>query len=116
MAKLRGRIMKMSQTVSGQSQSGHAYQMKNFIIAVQKLNSETGQMEIDENNTPMLTVFGRTCEYLSKIPVGDMIEVNYEIEGSRYRDEHGEVKIRTRISVKRIEHLKPQNPWRDINC
>ena len=115
MATMRGRIVYIYPTEQKTSKEGKAYKQRDFVIALQKVNTETGAVEIDETNTPLLSVFGRRCDYIGSIPVGNMVDITYEIHGSRYRGSDGKERIQTHVRVTNVQMLKRDNPWADIN-
>lgn len=102
-------------TEQKQTKEGKAFQQRDFVVALQKINQETGAVEFDENNTPLLSVFGRRCEYVGNIPVNSVVNISYEIKGSRYRGADGKERIVTSVRVTGVEMVKRENPWADIN-
>lgn len=106
MAKLTGRVVYVYPTQQLQSKStGNQFQKRDFVMAVQSFDRDTGEPTIDRENTPQLTLTGDRCTQLDNIVVGQMVSVSYSLRGRRYRDENNKEKIITDINVFSVNPL-----------
>lgn len=99
MAKLTGKILYIYPTQQLTSKSGNAFQKRDFVVAMQSFDRDTGEATIDNDNTPVLTLTGDRCSQLDNIKQGDIVTVDFYLRGRRYRDEAGKEKIITDINV-----------------
>lgn len=99
MAKLTGKIIYIYPTQQLTSKSGNAFQKRDFVVAMQSFDRDTGEATIDNDNTPVLTLTGDRCSQLDSIKQGDIVTVDFYLRGRRYRDETGKKKIITDINV-----------------
>lgn len=103
MAKITGKIVYIYPTQQLQSKSGSTFQKRDFVVAIQSLDRDTGEPTIDEGNTPVLTITGDRCSQLDSIKPGDIVTVDFYLRGRRYRDEAGKEKIITDINVSSVK-------------
>lgn len=99
MAKLTGKIIYIYPTQQLISKSGNAFTKRDFVLAVQSFDRDTGEPTIDEDNTPLLTLTGDRCSQLDNITPGQIVTVDFYLRGRRYRDEQNKEKILTDINV-----------------
>ncbi|MDE5858550.1 MAG: DUF3127 domain-containing protein [Muribaculaceae bacterium] len=99
MAKLTGKIIYVYPTQQLTSKSGNAFTKRDFVLAVQSFDRDTGEPTIDEDNTPLLTLTGDRCSQLDNIAPGQIVTVDFYLRGRRYRDEQNKEKILTDINV-----------------
>ena len=99
MAKLTGKIIYVYPTQQLTSKSGNAFTKRDFVIAMQSFDRDTGEPTIDEDNTPLLTLTGDRCSQLDNITPGQIVTVDFYLRGHRYRDEQNKEKILTDINV-----------------
>ncbi|MBD5374327.1 MAG: DUF3127 domain-containing protein [Bacteroides sp.] len=106
MAKLTGKILYIYPTQQLTSKSDNPFTKRDFVLVVQSYDRDTGEPTIDEGNTPLLTLTGDRCSRLDNFQVGQMVEVEYNLRGRRYRDKQNKEKIITDINVTSV---RPQN-------
>lgn len=99
MAKFTGKIIYVYPTQQLTSKSGNSFTKRDFVLAVQSFDRDTGEPTIDEENTPMLTLTGDRCSQLDNIQKGQIVTVDFYLRGRRYRDEQNKEKIITDINV-----------------
>lgn len=99
MAKISGKIVYIYPTQQLQSKSGNAFYKRDFVIAVQSFDRDTGEPTIDEDNIPMLSLTGDRCSQLDTIRHGDIVTVDFYLRGRRYRGDDGKERIITDINV-----------------
>lgn len=99
MAKITGQLLHVYPTQQLQSKSGNQYQKRDFVIAVQTFDRDTGEPTVDPENTPQLTVTGDRCAQLDNIVKGQMVTVTYSLRGRRYRGEDNKERIINDINV-----------------
>lgn len=107
MAKITGKIICIYPTQQLQSKSGNAFYKRDFVIAVQSFDRDTGEPAIDESNTPLLSLTNDRCTQLDSVRVGHIVTVDFYIRGRRYRDDSNKEKIITDINVTSV---RPHNP------
>ena len=115
MAKINGRVIYVyPSTVITSKSSGNSVTKRDFVIAAQRFDPDTGAPTIDETNTPMLTVVGEDrAAALDGVRPGDMVTVTYGLRGRRYRDSEGRERIITDINVTAVTPQRmaaPQPP------
>lgn len=99
MAKITGKIIYVYPTEQMVSKSGNAFQKRDFVIAVQSFDRDTGEPTIDEDNTPQLTLTGDRCPQLDNITPGQIVTVDFYLRGRRYRDQNNKERILTDVNV-----------------
>lgn len=99
MAKLTGKVLYIYPTQQLVSKSGNEFQKRDFVVAMQSFDRDTGEPTIDTENTPVLTLTGDRCSQLDSIAVGQIVTVDFYIRGRRYRDENNKERIITDINV-----------------
>lgn len=52
MATIKGRMVYIYPTQQLTSKSGNAFQKRDFVFAVQRFDPDTGEVSVDEDNTP----------------------------------------------------------------
>lgn len=102
MATIKGKMIYIYPTQQLTSKSGNAFQKRDFVFAVQRFDPETGEVSIDEENTPMLSVTGDRCLQLDPLKPGDAITVSYNLRGRRYRRDDGKETIINDIDVRSV--------------
>lgn len=102
MAKITGKILHIYPTQQLTSKSGNAFTKRDFVVAVQSFDRDTGAPTIDDDNTPQLSLTGDRCSQLDGIRRGDIVTIDYFLRGRRYRGEDGVEKIITDINVSSV--------------
>lgn len=111
MATIKGKMIYIYPTQQLTSKSGNAFQKRDFVFAVQRFDPETGEVSIDEENTPMLSVTGDRCLQLDPLKPGDAITVSYNLRGRRYRRDDGKETIINDIDVRSVRgEFQPKQP------
>lgn len=116
MAKITGRVVYIYPAVEIPSKTpgNPPFHKRDFVIALQTFDRDTGEAAIDEDNTPILTMTGDRCSQLESVAVGQMVAVTYGLRGRRYRDNDGKEKIITDINVTSVGAMRggyvPQSP------
>lgn len=103
MAKLTGKIIYIYPTQQLTTKNGNAFQKRDFVVAMQSFDRDTGEATIDNDNTPVLTLTGDRCSQLDNIKQGDIVTVDFYLRGRRYRDDAGKEKIITDINVTSVK-------------
>ena len=107
MAKLTGRVVYIYPTqVIKSKATGNDFQKRDFVIAMQYFDRDTGESTVDETNTPLLTITGDRCQQLDDVRVGQMVTVTYGIRGRRYRDSDNKERIITDINVSSVVPIR----------
>lgn len=99
MAKITGKVLYIYPAQQLTSKSGNAFSKRDFVIAVQRFDPDTGEATIDDTNTPQLTLTGDRSSQLENIKQGDIVTVDYYLRGRRFRGEDNKEKIITDINV-----------------
>ncbi|MBD5242082.1 MAG: DUF3127 domain-containing protein [Barnesiella sp.] len=99
MAKLTGKVLFIYPTQQLTAKSGNAFSKRDFVLAVQSFDRDTGEPTIDTENTPQLSLTNDRCSQLDNIAVGQIVTVDFYLRGRRYRDEQNKEKIITDINV-----------------
>lgn len=110
MATIKGKMVYIYPVQQLTSKSGNAFQKRDFVFAVQRFDPDTGEVSVDEDNTPMLSVTGDRCALLDRIKAGDHITVTYSLRGRRYRRDDGKEAIINDIDVRaiRLDAIRPE--------
>lgn len=82
--KIKGRVMIITPTQSFAAKSGNSYQSRYVVIQAIRYDQYTGQPTVDPENTPKFTFFNKQCETLDNIKVGDIVTVNFDIQGKSF--------------------------------
>ena len=106
MAKITGKILYIYPTQLLTSKSGNTFTKRDFVLAMQSFDRDTGEPTIDEGNTPLLSLTNDRCSQLDSVRIGQIVSVDFYIRGRRYRDEQNKEKIITDINVTSV---RPQN-------
>lgn len=111
MAKITGKILYIYPAQQLTSKSGNAFTKRDFVIAVQRFDPDTGEATIDDTNTPQLTLTGDRSSQLDNIKQGDIVTVDYYLRGRRFRGEDNKEKIITDINITSVRlnavYLRP---------
>lgn len=99
MAKITGKVLYIYPAQQLTSKSGNAFSKRDFVLAVQRFDPDTGEATIDDTNTPQLTLTGDRSSQLDNVKQGDIVTVDFYLRGRRYRDESNKEKIITDINV-----------------
>lgn len=105
MAKLTGKVLYIYHTQQLTSKSGNTFNKRDFVIAMQSFDRDTGEPTIDESNTPLLSLTNDRCAQLDNIKVGQIVGVDFYLRGRRYRDENNKEKIITDINVTSVRPI-----------
>lgn len=111
MATIKGRMVYIYPTQQITSKSGNTFQKRDFVFAVQRFDPDTGEVSVDKDNTPMLSVTGDRCALLDRIKAGDSITVTYSLRGRRYHRDDGKEAIINDIDVRaiRLDAIRPES-------
>lgn len=99
MAKITGKVLYIYPAQQLTSKSGNAFSKRDFVIAAQRFDPDTGEATIDDTNTPQLTLTGDRSSQLDNIKQGDIVTVDFYLRGRRFRGEDNKEKIITDINV-----------------
>lgn len=102
MAKITGKVLYIYPAQQLTSKSGNAFSKRDFVLAVQRFDPDTGEATIDETNTPQLTLTGDRSSQLDNIKQGDIVTVDFYLRGRRFRGEDNKEKIITDINVSSV--------------
>ena len=106
--KITGSILIIEPTQSLVStKTGNSYTKRDLIIAVRTFDPHTGQPEVNRDNTPKLTFMGDRCRDLDQFKVGDIVVVDFDINGRSY-DKDGKTEYFTEVRPFRIALNKQQ--------
>ncbi|MDE6651393.1 MAG: DUF3127 domain-containing protein [Paramuribaculum sp.] len=105
MAKLTGKVLYIYPTQQLTAKSGNAFSKRDFVLAVQSFDRDTGEPTIDTENTPQLSLTNDRCTQLDNIAVGQIVTVDFYLRGRRYRDESNKEKIITDINVTSVRGI-----------
>lgn len=109
MAKITGQVVYVYPTQQLQSKTtGNQFTKRDFVIAVQTFDRDTGEPTIDAENTPQLTITGDRCSQLDNISVGQIVSVTYSLRGRRYRGDDNKERIITDINVSSVTPIGEQ--------
>lgn len=112
MAKITGQVVYVYPTQQLQSKTtGNQFTKRDFVIAVQTFDRDTGEPTIDTENTPQLTITGDRCSQLDNIQKGQMVSVSYSLRGRRYRGDDNKERIITDINVSSVTPIGEQRQW-----
>lgn len=112
MATIKGKMLYIYPTQQLTSKSGNTFQKRDFVVAVQRFDPETGEVSVDDDNTPVFSVFGDRCPQLDALKAGDTVTVTYNLRGRRYRDDNNKERIINDIDVRSVrgENQPAQQP------
>ncbi len=102
MAKITGKVLYIYPTQQLTSKSGNAFTKRDFVIAAQSFDRDTGEATIDDTNTPMLSLTGDRCSQLDSIKTGDIVAVDFYLRGRRFRGDDNKEKVITDINVSSV--------------
>ncbi len=105
MAKITGKILYIYPTQQITLKNGNTFNKRDFVIAVQSFNRDTGEPTIDESNTPLLSLTNDRCALLDNIKTGQIVSVDFYLCGRRYRDDNNKEKIITDINVTSVRPI-----------
>ncbi len=111
MAKITGQVVHVYPTQQLQSQTtGNSFTKRDFVIAVQTFDRDTGEPTIEHDNTPQFTMLGERCSQLDNIAKEQLVSVSYAIRGRRYRGEDKKERIITDINVSSVSPIETATP------
>lgn len=104
MSKIIGQLIYIYPEVSAPLKSGEGtFVKRDFVIAVQRFDPDTGEPTIDTDNTPMFTLFGADrVHQLDALKIGDIVSITYFLRGRKYRDSEGKERLATDIYVQSV--------------
>lgn len=105
MAKLTGKVLYIYPTQQLTAKSGNAFQKRDFVVAVQSFDRDTGEPTIDSENTPQLTLTGERCSQLDSVAVGQIVSVDFYLRGRRFRGDDNKEKIITDVNVTSVRGI-----------
>ncbi len=100
--RIKGRVVILTPTQTFASKSGNPYQSRFMVIIAIRYDQYTGQPTEDPDNTPKFTFFGRQCEQLDNIKIGDIVTVSFDIQGRAF-DKDGQRDYFTEIRPFRVD-------------
>lgn len=100
--KLKGVVIELTPTQTFSSKNGNSYTSRYLVIQTIKFDQYTGKPTIDPENTPKFTFFGKQCEVLNNIKFGDIVTVNFDIQGRAY-DKDGKREYFTEVRPFRVD-------------
>lgn len=83
--KITGTVLAVSQPFNiTSSKTGNTITKRDLIITVRLFDQYTGQPTEDSDNTPKFTFVGDRCRDLDQFKVGDIVTVDFDINGRAY--------------------------------
>ena len=111
--QLIGKIIAINQieTVASKSDSTKTFQRRQVYLDCSRYDSITGE-QLQENK-PLLEFGGKGLEQLNELvnqglKKGDLVSVEFAVQGTSYKDAHGNTKNYTGIRPYGIERYKPR--------
>ena len=111
--QLIGKIIAINQieTVASKSDSTKTFQRRQVYLDCSRYDSITGE-QLQENK-PLLEFGGKGLEQLNELvnqglKKGDLVSVEFAVQGTSYKDAHGNTKNYTGIRPYAIERYKPR--------
>lgn len=111
--QLIGKIIAINQieTVASKSDSTKTFQRRQVYLDCSRYDSITGE-QLQENK-PLLEFGGKGLEQLNELAnqglkKGDLVSVEFAVQGTSYKDAHGNTKNYTGIRPYAIERYKPR--------
>ena len=112
--QLIGKIIAINQieTVASKSDSTKTFQRRQVYLDCSRYDSITGE-QLQENK-PLLEFGGKGLEQLNELAnqglkKGDLVSVEFAVQGTSYKDAHGNTKNYTGIRPYAIERYKPKS-------
>lgn len=100
--KIKGRVTVLTPTQTLMAKSGNSYQSRYMVITAIRYDQYTGQPTEDPENTPKFTFFGKQCEALDNIKIGDIVTVSFDLNGRAY-DKDGQREYFTEVRPFRVD-------------
>lgn len=109
---LSGQIIAIGQTQTIASKNGgNPLVKREFVIRTLRFNPNDGTPELSERNTPILEINGQdNVTVLDGFRPGDVVKVEFTIEGRSYEDQNHQVKYFNSVRAYRVEKLNVRLP------
>lgn len=104
---IKGKIYKVL-PVASKEHNGKTYLNRDVILDCSTFDQYTGERR---DNFPSFNFYGSKCEELNNYNQGDIIEITYNLNGSKYPDKvTKEEKYYTKLSAFKIERIGQNQP------
>lgn len=109
---MSGRIEFIGEVQTIPSKKGNQPLIKReFVIRAMRFDPVEGTPELSEYNTPIFEMQGQDkVAMLNAFKVGDVVKVNFVVEGTTYEDENHQIKRFNRVRALSLEKLNIQLP------
>lgn len=105
--QLTGKVLYIYPSQQITSKDGSKTIMKrSIVIDCTRFDPYTGERGIE--NTPLLEFTGDKCNELDKFQVGQVVNISFDVKGTKYRDNEGVERIFTSVRPYRIELRQTQ--------
>lgn len=107
--QITGKILYIYPTQQLPSKDGSkTYLKRGIVIDCTRLDPYTGERGFE--NTPLLEFIGDKCSELDNYQIGQIVNITFDVQGTRYRNKDGVEQIFTRVQPYRIEPRLTQQP------
>lgn len=100
---VRGRIVEIGQVERIQTKGGSIIEKLECVLDASRYDAFTGEKGYDI--FVVLEFMKDKIEHIQKYKVGDVVEIFFELTGSRYQNQQGETKYTTRARAYKVEPI-----------
>lgn len=95
---ISGKVIAISQVQNVQSKdaSKQPTQMRQLLLDCTRFDPYTGERS-EYENTPIFDFLGENMRLLEGIQPNDVVTISFDVNGYKYKDEHGKTKVFTYI-------------------
>lgn len=117
--RITGTVLAIGQPFIITSQkTGNTITKRDLVITVRLFDPHTGQPTEDNGNTPKLTFMGDRCRDLDQFKAGDIVTVDFDINGRTY-EKDGRTEYFTEVRPFRVALNRQQQqmqPYQEQTC
>ncbi len=104
--KIIGSVLAITPAQTFPSKNGNSYTKRDIIITVWTFDTNTGERNVEKDNTPKFTFFGKQCELIDRFKPGDIVTIFFDIKGNIY-NKNGQTEYFNEVKSKYIDFFRP---------
>lgn len=106
--KIRGKLLVIEPTTHFTTSNGNPFSRRNFVLDCTWIDPYTGERGVE--NTPQFEVIQDKCNQLDALNVGDLVEVEFYIDGRKYTNKTtGKTSYITNVKATQITKAEYQS-------
>lgn len=108
---IRGRVYQLGNVEVIQTKGGTTFEKQELVLDAARYDGLTGEKGYD--NYVTIEFAQKDIATLTGVKVGDVVEVSFQLFGTKYQNQQGEVKFITRIKGSKVEQLRKSTQQED---